>query len=181
MQHTVFPHPTKFRGSEDKIVQGHRPWKLLWLEDGWSLPLPQKGQKTRASRWKHQKTGSKLGKKSRPRKKPGHRWARPPPPGQSSPSTGRRAACPAGLNHPLLYSHPFRLLGANSLPLLALSLNSFCPQKFFSFDPLLLLALPHPLQHQDRPIHVCEVVKVFYIDMATAASNHGVEVFSWRS
>ena len=61
------------------------------------------------------------------------------------------------------------LLSFGNLSLPRLSQPS-CPQAFFCLDPLLLLAVPHTFQHQDRPIHICEVVKVFCIEMAAAVT-----------
>ena len=65
--------------------------------------------------------------------------------------------------HPLLsfLLMPLDFWGANTSPPLSSSLNPFCPQTFFSLHPLLLPALPHPLQHQDWSLHLCQVVKVF--------------------
>ena len=52
---------------------------------------------------------------------------------------------------------------------LSLTLNPFCNQTVFCLHPLVLPALPHPLQQQGRHLHICEIVKVFYDELKT---NH---------
>ena len=47
----------------------------------------------------------------------------------------------------------------------------FCNQTVFGLHPLLLPALPHPLQQQGRHLHICEIVKVFYDELETYHSG----------